>query len=186
VTWAYLALMTREFFVRDWIRERPITYLWTHMLILPLTDFYATACDWQGARVTPPAGLFWFIAVSFFNGVTLELGRKIRAPGDEEEGVRTYSHLWGYRQATLVWLATMLITAGCALAASERIGFLRSEATTLGVLMAVAVLLAGQFVATPVTARSRWLNHFSGIWTLVLYLSLGVVPLLWKLQKGQP
>lgn len=186
VTWAYLALMTREFFVRDWIRERPITYLWTHMLILPLTDFYATACDWQGARVAPPTGLFWFIAVSFFNGVTLELGRKIRAPGEEEEGVRTYSHLWGYRRATFVWLATMLITAACALAASERIGFLRSEAMTLGVLMVVAVLLAGQFLTTPVPARSRWLNHFSGIWTLVLYLSLGVMPLLWKLQKGQP
>jgi 4-hydroxybenzoate polyprenyltransferase len=184
ITWAYLALMTREFFVRDWIRKRPITYLWTHMLIIPLTDFYATACDWQGARVAPPAGLFWFIAVSFFNGVTLELGRKIRAPGDEEAGVRTYSHLWGYRNATLVWVAALLITAACALAASARIGFLRTEAATLGLLLAIAFVLAWQFLAKPVTARSRLLNHFSGGWTLVLYLSLGIIPLLWKLKVG--
>ena len=182
ITWAYLALMTREFFVRDWIRERHITYLWTHMLIIPLTDFYATACDWQGARVAPPSGLFWFIAVSFFNGVTLELGRKIRAPGDEEVGVRTYSHLWGYRHATLAWVATLLITTACALAASSRIGILRTEAATLGSLLVAALVLAWQFLAKPVTARSRLLNHFSGAWTLVLYLSLGIIPLLWKLK----
>jgi len=186
LTWAYLALMTREFFVRDWIRERPITYLWTHMLIIPLTDFYATACDWQGARVAPPSGLFLFIAVSFFNGVTLELGRKIRAPGDEEKGVRTYSHLWGYRKATLVWLAALLTTAAFALAASTKIGFLPAEATALALLMGIAIVLAFRFLAKPNTARSQFLNHFTGVWTLVLYLSLGLIPLLWRLNQGHP
>jgi 4-hydroxybenzoate polyprenyltransferase len=44
--WAYLALMSREFFAREWLKARPFTYLWTHMLIMPLIDFYATACDW--------------------------------------------------------------------------------------------------------------------------------------------
>jgi 4-hydroxybenzoate polyprenyltransferase len=37
-------------------------------------------------------GFFW---VSFFNGTVLEIGRKIRAPQDEEAGVETYSFLWG-------------------------------------------------------------------------------------------
>jgi len=186
VTWIYLALMTREFFVRDWLRERPVTYLWTHMLILPLTDFYGTACDWQSARVAAPAGLSWFIAVSFFNGLTLELGRKIRAPADEEAGVRTYSHLWGYRRATLAWLAAMVITAGCALAAADRIGWLGIEAVVLGLLLVLAVVLGRRFLAGPDQARSSWLNHFSAVWTLVLYLSLGAVPLWWKLREGRP
>jgi hypothetical protein len=26
------------FCVRDWLKARPITYLWTHMLIMPLVD----------------------------------------------------------------------------------------------------------------------------------------------------
>lgn len=185
-TWGYLALMTREFFVRDWIRERPITYLWTHMLIIPLTDLYATACDWQGARVAPPPGLFWFIAVSFFNGVTLELGRKIRAPGDEETGVRTYSRLWGIRTATLAWLGALLVTAACAVVASVRIGFLRPVAATLALLLVVALFLAWQFLAKPATGRAKLLEHFSGLWTLVLYLSLGLIPLLWQLTEGRP
>ena len=178
--------MTREFFVRDWIRERPVTYLWTHMLIIPLTDFYATACDWQSARVAPPAGLAWFIAVSFFNGVALELGRKIRAPGDEEVGVRTYSHLWGHRNAAPAWLAALLITAACAVAAAVRIGCPRAEAWTLALLLGVALVLVCRFLAKPGTDRARLLNQFSGLWTLVLYLSLGIIPLLWKLKEGWP
>jgi len=36
VTWGYLALMSVEFFARDWLKERHITYLWTHMLRLNL------------------------------------------------------------------------------------------------------------------------------------------------------
>lgn len=184
--WSYLALMTREFFVREWIRERPVTYLWTHMLIVPLADYYATACDWRGARVAMPAGLFWFVAASFFNGIALELGRKIRAPGDEEEGVRTYSHLWGHRNATLVWLAALLATGTTAGFAAARIGNLRPEAAVLGVLLGMAVALAWRFLAVPIPGRARLLNHFSGLWTLVLYLSLGVVPLLWRLMEARP
>ena len=186
VTWGYLALMTREFFVRDWIRRRPITYLWTHMLIIPLADFYATACDWQGSRVAPSSGLFWFIAVSFFNGIALEIGRKLRAPADEEEGVRTYSHLWGLRNGCLLWLASLFVTAACATYASARIGFLRPVAVTLALLLGFAVFLVSQLLAKPMTARAKLLEHFSGVWTLLLYLSLGLIPLVWKLKEGRP
>ena len=34
--WLYLALMSVEFFARTWLKARPITYLWTHMLIMPV------------------------------------------------------------------------------------------------------------------------------------------------------
>jgi 4-hydroxybenzoate polyprenyltransferase len=179
-TWAYLALMTKEFFVREWIREKPVTYLWTHMLILPLTDFYATACDWRGAGVPAPPGLLWFIAVSFFNGVALELGRKIRAPGDEEEGVRTYSRLWGRRTATGVWLGALAVTAFCAVQAARRIGFALPVSLVLAVLLGVSLVLGVRFVRRPESGNAKLLEHFSGVWTLGMYQSLGAIPLLWQ------
>jgi 4-hydroxybenzoate polyprenyltransferase len=169
LTWAYLALMTKEFFVRDWIRKRPLTYLWTHMLIIPLTDFYATACDWQSVKASPPSGLFWFIAVSFFNGIALELGRKIRAPGDEEKGVRTYSHLWGREAAVGAWFAALLLTAMCAVAASGRIAFQGPVAVIVSLCLICALTLGLRFLSAPITSRAKLLEHFSGIWTLALY-----------------
>ncbi len=180
-TWAYLALMTREFFVRDWIIGRPVVYLWTHMLIVPLADLYATACDWLRTGAAAPTGLFWFIAVSFGNGVALEIGRKIRAPGDEEDGVRTYSRLWGRSAAILVWLGTLAVTAVWAVLAAHRIGFVGPVAVALAVLLLAAVSLARGYLAQPVTPRAKWIEHFAGVWTISLYLMLGIVPLVSKL-----
>ena len=68
----------------------------SHMVILPLVDLYATACDWRVAGLRARRrGLFWFLVVSYLNGIVIEIGRKTRAPADEEHGVDTYSALWG-------------------------------------------------------------------------------------------
>lgn len=186
VTWTYLALMTREFFVEHWIRERPITYLWTHMLILPLTDLYATACDWVPVSSTPPAGLMWFVAVSFFNGIGLEIGRKIRAPENEEEGVRTYSRLWGGRHATWAWWAALSVTAVSAVAAATQIGSAGMMGGIMAVLLVAAAWLGRRFINRPSQRTARQLDQFSGIWTLITYLSLGIVPLLVRIFHRTP
>src|SRR6266567_3876952 len=68
VTWAYLALMSKEFFVAEWLKRRHVLYMVSHMAIVPLVDFYATACDWWPAGQGPPRGLGWFVATSYFNG----------------------------------------------------------------------------------------------------------------------
>jgi len=185
LVWGYLALMTKEFFVRDWIVRRPFTYLWTHMLIIPIADFYATACDWSRISAAPPPGLFWFLAVSFGNGVALEIGRKVRAPEDEEEGVRTYSLIWGRRPAVLAWCLALFGTAFSAGAAAARIGFFGPVAFLLGGMLLLAIVLAWQFIAHPVTPHAHRIELFSGVWTLVLYLSLGIVPLVVRLAKAQ-
>ena len=126
LTWTYLLLMSKEFFARRWLKARPITYMVTHMAIMPLVDLYTTSCDWVPAGLSrPPHGLLWFLLVSFFNGMVVEIGRKIRSPQDEEAGVETYSFLWGRRNAVLAWLAMVACTAGFAYVAARGIGFAR-------------------------------------------------------------
>ena len=183
VLWLYLALMSKEFFIRDWIKARPFTYMWTHMLILPQIDFYATACDWMGAGVPAPSGLFWFLIVSFFNGIVIEIGRKLRAPTDEETGVETYTFLWGRSKAVLAWLAALALTAFCAWQAARQIHFVVPVLSLLGVLLIVAAFIAWRFLREPVTQRAKPFELFSGIWTLLMYLSLGAVPLLSRAWK---
>jgi 4-hydroxybenzoate polyprenyltransferase len=179
VVWLYLALMSREFFVRDWIKARPFTYMWTHMLIMPLIDFYATACDWMPAGFArPPAGVFWFLIVSFFNGIVIEIGRKLRAPTDEETGVPTYTALWGQRRAVLAWLIALASTAVCAWQAARKIDFVIPVVGLLMLLLVVACWIARRFLKLPLTARAKLFESFSGLWTLLMYLSLGAVPLL--------
>lgn len=178
VTWLYFALMSREFFARAWLKARPVVYLFSHMLIMPLIDWFATGCDWVRAGEAMPRGLFWFLAASFCNGVVIELGRKIRAPEQEEPGVETYTYLWGRPVAVAAWLAAMAATLACAAIAAARIGFAGPVVAVLGGLWVAAAALGGTFVRAARPRLAKSIEACSGGWTLGLYLMLGIVPLV--------
>jgi 4-hydroxybenzoate polyprenyltransferase len=175
VAWAYFTLMSVEFFCRDWLKARPVVYLLTHMGIMPLVDFFGTACEWLPRGASAPSGLGWFLAASFFNGIVIEIGRKLRQPADEEQGVETYSALWGKTGGAAVWLAAMLGTFGCAVMAAIRLGFAAPLASALSVVL-VFVLIALPFYIRGSLPGKR-IESLTGAWTLVLYLMLGGVPL---------
>jgi 4-hydroxybenzoate polyprenyltransferase len=177
-TWIYLGLMSREFFARAWLKARPITYMVSHMAIMPIVDLYTTSCDWVplGYR-RPPSGLLWFLLVSYCNGVVLEIGRKIRTPADEETGVETYSFLWGRRRAVVVWLAIMTLTAAFAVEAARSIAFGLPAAILLGSLVLISAVLGARFLAAEVPGRGKSLEASGGLWSLILYLTLGVIPI---------
>ncbi len=183
-TWVYLGLMTKEFFARRWLKARPVVYMVSHMAIMPLVDFYATACDWASlGYARPPRGLLWFLLVSLFNGMVIEIGRKIRSPQDEETGVETYSFLWGPGRAVIIWLTMMTAAAVLACVAARVIGFELPLLTILPVIIAVSGVLAFRFLRSQSNGEGKRLETMSGVWSLLLYLSLGVMPIaviLWR------
>lgn len=180
LVWVYLAAMSKEFFVARWLKSRPFVYMASHMIIIPLVIMYATACDWLAAGEGPPRGLAWFLVTSYFTGLVLELGRKIRAPVDEEPGVDTYSSAWGPRRAAGAWLAALALSAGASVIAAEQVGFLLPVAVLLAVLLVVAAWTIGGFLRNATTKVSRQIEAQSGVWTLVVYLGVGVAPLFWR------
>jgi 4-hydroxybenzoate polyprenyltransferase len=176
--WLYLFLMFKEFFASEWLKAHPFTYLWTHMLIMPLIAFYATACDWWRYGAPLDRALLWFLMASFFNGIVIEFGRKIRAPKDEEQGVVTYSVLLGRRNAVLVWLGAMFFAALTGVLAAHRIGV---AAPIFGLLTApfiAATFIGWHFLHQPMPRRARLIEHMSGVWTLATYVALGVLPFI--------
>ncbi|MFM7182390.1 MAG: UbiA family prenyltransferase [Verrucomicrobiales bacterium] len=177
VAWVYLALMSVEFFARDLLKARPITYMWTHMFIMPLVDLFATACQWMPTGAHPGLGLLWFLAASYANGLVIEIGRKIRRPEDEETGVETYSVLWGRRHALFAWWGCSLAVVIFATVAAISIGFALPIAAILGVAWIALVLLSLPMLDARI--QGKRLELLAGLWTLVLYLSLG--PLAWWL-----
>jgi len=186
IAWAYLAAMSNEFFVREWLKARPLTYLWSHMFIMPLVDLYATGCDWLAAgEWHPPAGLIWFLAASYFNGVVIELGRKIRTPVDEERGVQTYSMLWGRRQAVIAWLATMFVTLAFATVAAWRAG-VAPVVCVPAVMLLIALGQSNAFLNSEAKGAGKRIELISGLWTVCLYLSLGIGPLVAHWWRSHP
>ncbi len=178
IAWAYLALMCVEFFCRTWLKTRPVIYLVSHMGIMPLVDFFGTACEWLPRTGAAPAGLGWFLAASFFNGIVIEIGRKLRQPADEEHGVETYSRLWGKSGGAAVWIAAIIATFTCAAMAAAAIGFLMPVAISLALILAIALAAIPGYLRG--TLAGKKIETLAALWTLVLYLMLGLVPLLVK------
>jgi 4-hydroxybenzoate polyprenyltransferase len=176
LVWGYMGLMRQEFFVRDWLRRHAVAYMLSHLVIAPLIFFYITACDWLVAGVTPAIGLLWFLAAAFFNGMFYEIGRKIRAPQNEETGVETYSQLWGRPTAIAVWWLMLALAGVCAAAAARTIHFFTPVIGLTLVLLLIAGWLGVRFLQKPRPSSGAMIQSVSALAMMALYLSLGVLP----------
>lgn len=178
LAWTYMWLMTKEFFVGEWLRKHPVIYMLTHMCILFFTDLFITSCHFMVWNIEPPIALLYFLGTSFFLGTVIELGRKIRSPMDETTGTDTYSRLWGKETAVKAWLASMCVSGALAVATATQIHSGMLALGTLSAVLFVCWLGARRFLAvsTPITAKR--LDTLSGTWTLMTYLMIGLVPLI--------
>ncbi len=175
---AWATLMTLEFGVRRWLRAHPSAYLLTHMAIMPLIDVYTTGLDWLSGGIHPPAGVLWFLGVTFANGVLIEIGRKIRIPADERPGVDTYTHAWGAEVAPRVWVFALATSAWLSVAASRHGGWPATGAWLFAALALVAAAPATLFLLRPRRKAAPALEGVSQLWPAVTYVLLGVLPLL--------
>ena len=71
----------------------------------------------------------------------------------------------------------MSLTALLAIMAARSIAFGLPATFLLGALVAAAGVLSARFLSTEVPGRGKSLEMIGGIWSLVLYLSLGVIPI---------
>lgn len=177
LVWGYIWLMREEFFAPEWLKAHPVLYMLSHMVVMPLMALYASACFWLPAGLSLPTTLGWFLLVSYCNGMIIELGRKIRAPQDEETGVETYSALWGRSNAVAVWLAVMGGLAIASLLAARTIQFLPLVTLFLLPLLTTAMVVSWRFISNPITRWAKGFEWISGLSTLLVYSSLGILPL---------
>lgn len=177
----YLSLMGKEFFVAEWLKKHQFWYVTSHMFIIPLIDIYASGLDWLLAGVKAPEGLFFFFAVSYMNGIVLEVGRKIRAPEQELEGVLTYTSLLGIPKAIGLWLAVLTVTLLLSLATSVFAGYGHVVLTVLGIVFLLCALPAIWFWKAGTAKLSKMVEYASALWTIAMYLTLGAGPMISKL-----
>ena len=174
--WAYIGLMTKEFFVPEWLLKNPPVYLLSHMLVMPLIAFYVSTFDWLCDCRDMPQGLGWLLLLSFCCGLVLELGRKIKVPASERTGVETYSGLWGSNIAVILWTASVAAAVfAYANAASylSHSGLFPSLGATVLVLGFVTAILFPGKGRQKFAGAEKLIEPSSGLVALILYLGLG-------------
>ncbi len=179
IVMGYLCLMGKEFFIATWLKKHQLWYVVSHMLIIPLIDIYASGLDWILNDVPAPKGLLFFFAVSFMNGLVLEVGRKIRIP--EKEEFNTYSTLLGAAKATWLFLGVLVTTLVLSLCASWFAGYGVTGLLILIIFFIVCASPAFLFLKTPTHTYSKMIEYASALWTIAMYLTLGGVPMIKQL-----
>ena len=178
LVWAWMGLMAVEFFAPAWLKARPLIYLGSHMLVMPLIDLLVSAVEWLPAAGAPPPGLVPFLILSFLNGSVLELGRKTWAPENERTGVESYSSLWGARTACLAWMAAAVAASLLAI----YVGVLVRAPLTVALasLSALSFVLwsARAFLRRPDTKSQKGIETAAGIFVIVTYIAAGLLPAL--------
>jgi len=171
---AYSLLMLKEFFARDWLKQRFLLYASTHMMIVPLLaitvfSFATGRYPWQA-----PAWYWLYALVGFCVGFNWEVSRKIRSPEEEIEGVDTYTKRFGtYGAAYLVLVIRLIDTALVALVGIH-LGLSGWFYTWLLVLFAVCLIGFFQYLfqTSPVTARR--MQTYAGLYIVAFDLALAL------------
>jgi 4-hydroxybenzoate polyprenyltransferase len=177
----YLALMSKEFFVAAWLKKHQFWYVASHMFIIPFIDMYASGLDWLQEGIAPPAGLMFFFAVSYMNGMVIEVGRKIRIQEKETTGVLTYSSMLGTNRSTVLWIIVLFATLCLSFAAVVFAGYGVMALVILGIAFIICSLPALFFLNKKTEKMSKSVEKAAALWTIIMYLTLGGIPMLQQL-----
>jgi len=170
--YGYLALMTVEFGAGRWLKRHPLTYAVSHMFIMPLIGLYAAGIAPSDAEA--PIGLFGYLVMLFFAGFVIEIGRKIRAPGDEEPGVDTYSALYGPIPAACLWLVCVYGSFCAALWLLRDLPFAWLLAGALSAGLAACAIVVYRYAQCPETGSAKPIELASGLWSLLLLAGIAI------------
>lgn len=174
----YLNLMGVEFFVPEWLKKQQVLYILSHMVIIPLIDIYSSGLDWLLEGAGMHWGLAWFFGVSYVNGGVIEFGRKIRTPETEEEGVVSYTKLYGTKGGVVIWLIILFVTTLLAIGAAHYADYGWPAYVIFASFFAICSFPGFKFIKNPTVKGTKHIELASVFWTMLMYFALGAIPML--------
>ena len=190
LVWIYMFLMTKEFFIKNWLTERILIYALSHVVIMIfitlvivkgtgyileshfLETFYLSLEKYEKNIFI---GLIPLFALNYLNGIVLEIGRKTRRANEEEYGVQTYSKLWGRKKAVFILcilyaIEYILVLLGLSNMYKE---FFLTGTLILTITLIISIYFMIKFLKKDLTGKIP--ENISGIWILISSMNMGLI-----------
>ena len=190
LVWIYMFLMTKEFFIKNWLTERILIYALSHVVIM----IFITLVIVKGTGYILEShfletlylsleryeknifiGLIPLFALNYLNGIVLEIGRKTRRANEEEYGVQTYSKLWGRKKAVFILcilyaIEYILVLLGLSNMYKE---FFMTGTLILTITLVISIYFMIKFLKKDLTGKIP--ENISGIWILISSMNMGLI-----------
>ena len=190
LVWIYMFLMTKEFFIKNWLTERILIYALSHvviMIFITLVIVKGTGYILQDHFLETLylllekyeknifIGLIPLFALNYLNGIVLEIGRKTRKANEEEHGVQTYSKLWGRKKAVFILCILYVIEYIFVLFGLSNINkeFFLVGQLILTITLILSVYFMIKFLKKDLTGKIP--ENISGIWILISSMNMGLI-----------
>ena len=190
LVWIYMFLMTKEFFIKNWLTEKILIYALSHvviMIFITLVIVKGTGYILQDHFLETLylllkkyeknifIGLIPLFALNYLNGIVLEIGRKTRKANEEEHGVQTYSKLWGRKKAVFILCILYVIEYIFVLFGLSNINkeFFLVGQLILTITLILSIYFTIKFLKKDLTGKIP--ENISGIWILISSMNMGLI-----------
>ena len=191
LVWFYMFLMTKEFFIKNWLTERILIYALSHVVIMIFitlvivkgtgyileSHFLETlylSVEKYGKNIF--IGLIPLFALNYLNGIVLEIGRKTRRADEEEHGVQTYSKLWGKKKTVIILsllfaVEYFLVILGLSYTYEKYFLF---SGLVLLIILIISIYFMIKFLKKDLSGKI--VESVSGLWIVFSSMGLGLLP----------
>ena len=191
LVWFYMFLMTKEFFIKNWLTERILIYALSHVVIM----IFITLVIVKGTGYILEShfletlylllekyeknifiGLIPLFTLNYLNGIVLEIGRKTRRADEEEHGVQTYSKLWGKKKAAVILsllfaVEYFLVILGLSYTYEKYFLF---SGLTLLIILIISIYFMIKFLKKDLSGKI--VESVSGLWIVFSSMGMGLLP----------
>ncbi len=167
-------LMLKEFFAREWLRQRFLLYASTHMLILPLMSIAIFSFATGGYPWQAPGWYWMYSFVGFCVAFNWEVSRKIRAPEEEIDGVDTYTKRFGTYGAAYLVLLIRVVDTALVTVVGFHLGLSVWFYAWLVILFAVCMIGFFQYRFGTCPATARRMQTYAGLYIVGFDLALAI------------
>ncbi len=168
ITLFYLLLMRYEFFIGEKLSKRPIMYMLSHIVVMSLIALLISSAVKNIEIIKNfKLDILYFMLIAYLNGVVLEIGRKIRNNKEEEEGVLTYSKLFGKKKSISLLITPIIIQI--------LLSFYYINTLTVILLITYIYITYEIIRFLKNNLSGKIIEKCSSLWMVVLYLTISII-----------
>ncbi len=166
ILWLFFAIMSKGFFIKNFLSEHILCEVFLDELLMPLLVIYLssfiTKVDFKA--IIP------LLILSYIISWIVEVARKVRCKEDEENGVKTYTAVFGIKKAMLILsvLETILMIIHTVILGQNYIWLIIGS-------YAVAIIVNIVFSIKQNKKTSKITEIYANMYILICYLSLGLL-----------